>query len=177
MKMKILIAGICIILLNSCVEPRPNIGTMNGYTIETITEGKLPPGETGYTIFKYYDYNELVSNKKKELSNNLSSEKIIKKELSYIPKGGMATINIGRTTLTEANTNNFEYVIFENGEEIYRKKGRNNIPNTPSEGDGTNWWNIDTLVFPKPIKHQMTIYIIDNFNHIRAKFILTKNKK
>lgn len=176
MKAYLFLAGIVILLLNSCAGGGPNIVNQYGYTVETITEGELKHG-TGYTTLLYEDYNILLADKKKELANKLASEKEIQKELRTIPKGGMATIKVARTTIGAANTGMFEYVIFENGKEIYRRQGTNRVANTPDSGDGVHWWNIDLITFPKPITNQMTVYVVDNLNQIRAKYIITKPKK
>ena len=177
MKAHLFLIGLVIILfLNSCTGGGPNIVNQYGYNVEIIAEGTLKHG-TGYTTFLYKDYNTLLADKKKELANKLASEKDAEKELLAIPRGGIATIEIARTTIDAANTNMFEYVIFENGKEIYRKHGKNSVPNAPHTGDGIHWWNVDLITFPKPITNQMTVYVVDNLHQIRAKYIITKTKK
>ena len=161
-----------IMLLSGCADQsKVNYG---GYSSVASVDnaGKYP--NSGFTTAAYNDYSILYSNKKKELVNKMAGEKEMQEELRAIPKGGMATVTLYRSTIDSANTENFEYVLYENGKQIYRKKGRNQIANTPSSGGGKYWWNIDVVVFPKPITSQMTLYVIDNLSQSRDKYIITK---
>jgi len=142
----------------------------DGYKIEQ----KKNKETYGNIRIKYEDYEHTKEQKLKELNNEFASEEKINKEIGELPKGGYIKVNIERSTIGAANTEMFEYVIFENGKEIYRKKGTSDIAETPIN-PGEMWWNIDIIELSKEIETSITLYVIDKLGG-RDEFIISKIK-
>ena len=168
----LLFGGIVIALLNSCADQSKVV--YGGYSNQASTDNKGTNPKAGYSTLRYITYKMLYEETKKKMLNKLASKQETKRELNKIPKFGRAEITIYATTIDHANTNNYEYVIYENGKQIYRQKGRNEIASTPSSAGSNYWWNIDIVNIPKHITSQMTLYIIDNLTMRRDKFVITK---
>lgn len=111
-----------------------------------------------------------------QLNNQLENESTRNTVMSSIPHGGQITIRIYRRIIDSANTNNFIYVIVQDGKEIYRKNGSHNVPNYDISDYGTTWWNIDIVYVPKPIEDSITLYVIDRLGG-EDEFIIKKQQQ
>lgn len=130
----------------------------------------------GNIKIEYEDYTMVADKTLTQLNNQLENESTRNTVMSSIPHGGQITIRIYRRIIDSANTNNFIYVIVQDGKEIYRKNGSHNVPNYDISDYGTTWWNIDIVYVPKPIEDSITLYVIDRLGG-EDEFIIKKQQQ
>ena len=146
---KILILIFLAFYLVGCSSLSANKG--NGYNITS----NASPQFQGDVSIEYFDHTYLVKETKTNLNNRFASEAEIQSEIRRLPKGGKIYIRINRDTIGSANTENFEFVVFKAGNEIYRSKGDYDIPNTPLTPNGM-WWNIISVPIEKAFDEPVT---------------------
>ena len=130
----------------------------------------------GNIKIEYEDYTMVADKTLTQLNNQLENESTRNTVMSSIPHGGQITIRIYRRIIDSANTNNFIYVIVQDGKEIYRKNGSHNVPNYDISDYGTTCWNIDIVYVPKPIEDSITLYVIDRLGG-EDEFIIKKQQQ
>lgn len=85
--------------------------------------------------------------------------------LEAIPAGGRVILTWEALTVEAGNTKWLEYIILKNGEEVYRGRGNNQVPELPDRSLGNTvafWWNIDTIDVPvEPPFELVVVSLID----------------
>jgi hypothetical protein len=153
--LKVYVSIFVITLLCSCISSLYN-NVSRGYDLQRNETSKA----WGSVAISYEDYDDLYQKEMEKLNNNKASEKIRRLTLSNIPIGGYIFIYIKRPIMQTANTNNFQYILFENEQEILREKGRDRVAETP--GNDQLWWNVDRIGLDHPIENSLTLHVVDN---------------
>jgi hypothetical protein len=143
----------------------------NGYAIEH--DRKIYGG--GVHI-EYRDSGLLESEIKKRMENRMASEFELQQALDQIPAGGRIFVHYEAITVEAANTEWLEYVLFKDGEEIYRRKGKDQIAEVPTSYSGGIgfWWNIDVVDIRQPITVPFKFIVISNLKYQRDTFTISK---
>jgi len=173
-KAKIIFVILAAFFMTSCGGPRKSrhfSTNGNGYFIQHV------PNKTatyGFVNLEYKDHKFITAKELKSLKNRRASAAEIEKALTVLPKGGAFYIFIERLTIDAANTRWFEYIIEQDGKEIYRSKGKPKVPNTPlNTALDRTWWNTDVIALRKKYELPLTLYVIDNINDDRDVFVIS----
>ncbi len=137
----------------------PQNKASDGYTIKHKLNKKYP-GYPHITI-EYRDYEKTYNERVEMLDNMLADDNTRANGLESVPKGGMVLIRIEKSIIEAANTDNFIYVLYRDGNEFDRKEGQHNLPYYDVGDYGTTWHNTDVLSIQKPIIDSVTLYVID----------------
>ncbi|KPQ28888.1 MAG: hypothetical protein HLUCCX14_08345 [Marinobacter excellens HL-55] len=143
----------------------------NGYAIEH--ERKIYGG--GVHI-EYRDPELLENEIRTQMENRMASESELQDALDRIPEGGRIFVHYEATTVEAANTEWLEYVLFKDGEEVYRRKGKDQIAEVPTSYSGGIgfWWNIDAIDLRQPIKVPFKFIVISNLKDQRDTFTISR---
>lgn len=129
-------------------------------------------------IYRSYDENRAEAmNRSKDL---MLSEVETKKATDELIKGGFIELHFFRQTIDAGNTDNFEYILKQEGKIIKRIKPKPRIPSIPSHGgvDGSYWTNIDIIPLYDDylINGSLEIYVVDTLIGGSDKFVLAMKK-
>ena len=168
MKKIFIFIAVCSVLISCAVTPtsfgkEKNIG--HGYAISHVVNGKI---KYGHVQIEYKDYDYIYRRELEKLNNRMASDSEKNKMMSNIPAGGYIVINIERLTIDTANTRWFEFVVTSGGSEVYRKKGKSNIANTPISNG--MWGNTAIVPLNSKVSSEITLYVIDTILGGRDEF-------
>lgn len=137
-----------------------------GYTIE---QKRNPDFRRGWVSIEYLDYSQFKELYQAKLQNELASESEIAQAMQAIPKGGFINVKIRRTDIKQANTARFQYVVKDDDNQRYRKKGQNDVADLPVYTGGYHehgfWRNTDSVPVKNPIENNIVLYVIDDFGN------------
>lgn len=142
----------------------------NGYVIK---QDKKIYG--GGVHIEYRDKAFLENEVRTEMSNRMAPEAELQAALNRVPAGGRVLITYEKLTLEAANTKWLEYVVLENGVEVFRRKGRDKIAQVPKSSSGgiRFWWSIDSVDLPNPIGKPFEFIVISNLDNKRDTFTVS----
>ena len=169
-----MIASAAIVTLSGCASLNEAMGLPvnkgNGYVIKQ--DRKIYGG--GVHI-EYRDKAFLENEVRVKMSNRMAPESETQAELNRLPAGGRVFITYEQLTIEAANTKWLEYVVMENGVEVFRKKGRDNIAEVPKSSSGAVrfWWNIDVVDLSKPVGKTFDFIVISNLDKKRDTFTVS----
>lgn len=169
-----LVASLAIAALSGCASINEAMGLPvnkgNGYIIK---QDKKIYG--GGVHIEYRDKAFLENEVRAKMSNRMASESETQSEISRLPAGGRIFITYETLTIEAANTKWLEYVVMENGVEVFRKKGRDKIAEVPKSSSGAVrfWWNIDVVDLSKPVGKTFEFIVISNLDNKRDTFTVS----
>lgn len=148
--------------------------SIKGYKIKLIS-GKHKYG--GRTSIEYQSLFQVLAEtkanaKKRMLSKEELDSKI--KDVKNFNKGGRIILNVERTTISSADTENFTIIVKDKDDkEISRETFESDIPEYGSD----YWWNIAVRSISKRVKAPFYIYVVDVLEDEPFKFEVTPIKK
>lgn len=172
--MAAVITSVAIAALSGCASLNEAMGLPvnkgNGYIIK---QDKKIYG--GGVHIEYRDKAFLENEVRVKMSNRMAPEAETQAELNRLPAGGRVFITYEQLTIEAANTKWLEYVVMENGVEVFRKKGRDNIAEVPKSSSGgiRFWWNIDVVDLPKSLGKSFDFIVISNLDKKRDTFTVS----
>ena len=177
--MRFLTIIITSLLLCSCATNN-NMGFGFNFTNQTIfhhhIEQNVNPESHGTVSVLYKSSYIVYTGEYAKLKDSLLREPTLLEGQALAnaaPKGGQILISIGRSSIEAANTKHFEFIILQDGIEIYRVNGNDRIPNVPSSRNG-DWMNYKAVTLTQPFENNLKVYVIDKVNGGRDEFIITK---
>lgn len=139
------------------------LSQFKSYTVNKLS-GKHTYG--GSTKVEYKSMFDILKEREKDYKKELLSASEIMEKRKFNAnyyRGGQITLDIKRSTIGGANTDNFTIVVkSQNDKEILRKKLKRKTPEAPI-GDRM-WWNLDFVVIPELVNFPFKVYIIDALN-------------
>jgi hypothetical protein len=121
---------------------------------------------------EYESYNYLLGELEKEAEVQMFTESQRTQKRNDIPLGGEIIVHICELTIGAANTKYFTVIVEENGKEIIRENGRDNIPEVPRSPGGC-WWNLMIVYIDKSVEHPLKVYVIDELSNKRYEYTIT----
>lgn len=119
----------------------------------------------------YDSYSHLIEELKKEAKLKMWSDEDFERHQKLIPIGGIIMIDIIRSTIGSANTNNFTVIIMKDELELQRYVGKSQIA-TPSNIT-ESWINYLSVPVNKTMPNSFHVYIVDDLRMKRYYYKVT----
>ena len=119
-----------------------------------------------------------LEHEKREKADKLKwDKKELKEELNKIPNGGYLEIQVFASTVEAANTNLWTYIVEDKkGNEIVRRKGRDQVADYVTTDFGTVWKNLSLVYIPKELTKPFTVYIVHQVSNERSEYTVYPDK-
>jgi hypothetical protein len=162
------------ILVMAIIPGCASMNEMMGYSVNKGNGYAIKHNRQIYDGGVYIEYRDkafLETEKRKEMSNKMAPESETKAALDRIPKGGRIIVTYESLTLEGANTKWLEYIVIQNGKEILRRKGKDDIAEVPRASG--MWWNVDVVDIKDPIAMPFEFIVVSNLVTKRDTFVIS----
>jgi len=173
-----IIASVWLPAPEKAVEPEPVVLTGVRYLV--VPEDEYT-SSTEFTTVQYKPLEELSFDLETAFDAGKISEAELSKRRSRLPKAGTVLITYGRTELTNAISRWFSFTLMHNGEQIFRKRGTEDIPYV--YGNDKLWWNDKTYKVEIEWTGSLNLVIEDkfqskiyNYKIIREEYIISDSE-
>jgi hypothetical protein len=144
----------------SIPEPAPAARTGIRWVVVPATEYT---NSSEFTTVEYKTADQLRDELNEAFAGGKLSETDLAKKHSRLPKAGTVFITYGRTELTNAISRWFNFTLFHNGKQIFKKRGTEDIPYV--YGNDKLWWNDMSYKVEQEWTGSLELLIEDKFQN------------